>query len=642
MKKLSVIAPKGSAKKLMKRLQKLSCVEISHSPDIYSENENENKAPPQKLTERIDTVEAELSTVRRAVAFLTEYTEGKGFSLEPPEIKMEDFDAGLDIITLREAKEALQLEVKLSAHRERLAAMKAELAALTPWETVEETLPESRTAKTVSYYGSFPANLDFKILSDKLGDTAYVISLVNEDKYSKNVIVTSHRSDAEEVRKTVFASGFTKCTTEATEAEGFAPGKLRLLREKYSAEKKKLAALKKEAVRQSEKLLDFKALCDVYETRLENLRARLLSTETAKTVIICGWVPKAASEAVKEVLEELGCAYSLDDPEEGDDVPVLLQNRGYTAYFEPILSMYSLPAYGTLDPTAIMSFFYILIFGLMFADVGYGLVVFFGCLAMLKFMHPGDGMKKMLKMFICCSFSCILFGALFGGYFGDLPQAIMQNFLGMENVGTTALWFDMLDNPIMFFGISLAVGVIHIVCALLIRFYMLCRDGEVFSAFADVGSWLAVFAGIGIYFVNSKAGIITAGIGAAALILTQGRHEKNFFMKIAKGVMSLYDLISYGSDIVSYSRILALGLSSAVIAKVVNILATMMGLTLPGILLFIFVFLLGHVINMAVNLLSTYIHTGRLQYLEFFNKFYVTGGREFSPLRYKSTYVNLK
>lgn len=640
MKKLSVIAPKSAARKLMKQLQKLSCVEIMRSPSLSPDTEN--NPPPKKLTDRIAAIEAKLATIRRAVAFLTEYTEAKKIYLEPPEINIDDFDAGLDIITFEEVGQTLQLEAKISAQRDVLSTLKAEIASLIPWKSVDASLPESRTAKTISYYGSFPANFDFAALTEKLGDLAYVVSLISEDKLTKNVVVTSHRSDAEDVRKIVFAAGFAKCTAKVTEAEGLAAGKLKELREKYAAEKKKMAALRKEAIVQSEKLMDFKALCDVYETRLERLRARLLSTETAKTTIICGWVPQRAVKAVEEKLNELGCAYSLEDPSDDDDVPILLYNRAPASYFESVLSMYSLPAYGTFDPTMIMSFFYALIFGLMFADVGYGLIVLFGCLAMLKFMHPAEGMKRMLQMFMCCSLSCILFGALFGGYFGDLPQAILTNFMGRENVGSTALWFDLLDNPIMFFIIALAVGVIHIVCGLLIKFYVLCRDGHVFAAFADVGSWIVVFAGIGLIFINQQIGMITAGVGAVALILTQGRNEKNIIMKLAKGVMSLYDIISYGSDIVSYSRILALGLSSAVIAKVVNILSTLMGFSLPGILMFIFIFLIGHSINMALNLLSTYIHTGRLQYLEFFSKFYETGGREFSPLKYKSNYVNLK
>ena len=386
MKKLSVIAPKSAARKLIKQLQKLSCVEIMRSPSLSPDTEN--NPPPKKLTDRIAAIEAKLATIRRAVAFLTEYTEAKKIYLEPPEINIDDFDAGLDIITLEEAGQALQLEAKISAQRDVLSTLKAEIASLIPWKSVDASLPESRTAKTISYYGSFPANFDFAALTEKLGDLAYVVSLISEDKLTKNVVVTSHRSDAEDVRKIVFAAGFAKCTAKVTEAEGLAAGKLKELREKYAAEKKKMAALRKEAIVQSEKLMDFKALCDVYETRLERLRARLLSTETAKTTIICGWVPQRAVKAVEEKLNELGCAYSLEDPSDDDDVPILLYNRAPASYFESVLSMYSLPAYGTFDPTMIMSFFYALIFGLMFADVGYGLIVLFGCLAMLKLCIP--------------------------------------------------------------------------------------------------------------------------------------------------------------------------------------------------------------------------------------------------------------
>ncbi len=640
MKKLTVIVPKGSDGKLMRKLQKLSCIELTRTPNISPDREN--KSPPKKLTDRIEKLEKNLLCAKRTVAFLTEYTESKKIYLEPPEILMDDFDSGLDIITFEKAEKLLFLEEKISKLQREISALQSEISALVPWERLKLTLPEHHTHRTLTVCGSFPANSDLAAISDKLTDTAYVIDTVSVNKTARYVSVTCHKADIDAVRKVIYGNCFTKCTATATEQEGFAEGKLYILREKLAERKKKLASLKKEATQAGESIVDFKALCDVYETRIERLRARLLAEETDRTVIICGWVPKFAISAVEEILNNQSCAYSFDDPGEDDEVPVLLINRGLVSNFEPILSMYSLPAYGTFDPTLIMSFFYTLIFGLMFADVGYGLVVLLGCILMLRIMHPGKGMQKMLKMFICCSVSCIVFGALFGGYFGDLPQAILQNFVGVKNVGTTALWFDMLENPIIFFVISLAVGVLHIVSALLIKFYILCRDGQVFAAFADVGSWLAVFAGIGLYFVDSRIGIITAGIGSAALILTQGRHEKNIIMKFAKGIMSLYDIVSYGSDIVSYSRILALGLSSAVIAKVVNILATMMGLTIPGILLFIFVFLLGHAINMAVNLLSTYIHTGRLQYLEFFSKFYVTGGKEFSPLKYKSNYVNLK
>ena len=233
-------------------------------------------------------------------------------------------------------------------------------------------------------------------------------------------------------------------------------------------------------------------------------------------------------------------------------------------------------------------------------------------------------------------------GALFGGYFGDLPNAVRQNFGGVKDVKSPAVMFDMIENPMAFLVVSLAVGAVHLVSGMVIKFIMLVKDGHPLDAVFDVGSWLILFAGIGVYFVSSTVGLVMAGAGALMLVLTQGRHEKNIIMKLGKGLLSLYDIVSYASDLLSYSRILALGLASAVIASVVNLLGTMGGPTVTGIILFTVVFLLGHTINFLVNILGTYVHTSRLQYIEFFGKFFEAGGREFSPLKYETKYVNLK
>lgn len=644
MKKLTVIATKNSQGKLIRKLQQLSCVELSAAPQLIRDDgaDLQPKKSPPALIEKISALEEKMATTKRAVSFLTEYTEARELKLDAPDIKMEDFDCGLDIISYEEAEKALALEEKINKNKSRIAEISAEIASLSPWEDVSAALPEHKTKHSVIMAGSFPSNADFNALGEKLEGFACEISVVTEDKLTRSVIIACHKDDFSEVRRIAASFGFSQTTAQATAAEGFAKGKLDDLRSRLESRRNKLALLKKEAVEHSKKLIDIKALCDVYDTRLERLRARDLISETSKTVIVQGWVPHQAIKSVEEALNTFGCAYSLEEPAEGDDVPVLLRNNRFAVNFESVLTMYSMPAYGSFDPTMIMSFFYILIFGLMFADVGYGIVTLLGCLAMIKFTKPSEGMKRMLTMFAICSVSCIIFGAMFGGYFGDLPIAIRKNFLGQENTESPALLFDMLENPLLFFVISLATGVLHIVCAMLIKFYILIRDGHVFDAFADIGSWLVVFAGIGVYFINSKVGLIIALCGVAALILTQGRHEKNPIMKLAKGVMSLYDIVNYGADVLSYSRILALSLSSAIIASVFNTIATLGGFTIPGVILFVIIFLFGHALNMAVNLLGTYVHTNRLQYLEFFGKFFEGGGREFSPLKYKSNHVNLK
>ncbi len=633
MKKLSAIVPKADSKRLIRELQRLGCVEIkkaeadAHSPD---------------RGDRISKLEKILSETDSAISFLTEYSNDSGLSTNPKEISIEDFESGLDIITEKEVYKTNSLSRDMTSLKGKIFEVKAKIKALSPWCEFELELPCHETDKTVSLAGAFPSNADLPSLTEALGGLPYTVSTVARDEDYTLALVTAHKSCAAEVKKAVSAAGFTLCNVSASKSSGYAQGECERLAEKLASLEEKLSELVSAAKKQSERLIDFKALSDLCAVRIEREQALEKTAETGRTRILCAWVPKPRLKAVEETLNAYGCAYEAEEPTEDDDVPTLLSNNLYAKQFEPILSMYSLPHYGEFDPTWIMSLFYTVIFGMMFADVGYGLIVLFGCIGMIRLMRPSEGMKRMLTMFALSAVSCIFFGIMFGGYFGDLPQAILTGFMGYESVDSPALIFDMIENPIGMLVLSLAVGVLHIVCAMIIKMYILIREGDIFGAVFDVGSWLVVFAGIGIIFVNTTAGIIVAAVGAAMLILTQGRHQKNIIMKIVKGVMSLYDIISYASDLLSYSRILALSLSSAVIATVVNLLATMMGFSVGGVIAFVLIFTLGHTVNFALNILSSYIHASRLQYLEFFGKFYVGGGREFAPLSIKSNKVKLK
>ncbi len=633
MKKLSAIVPKADSKKLIRELQRLGCVEIKKA---------EADTPVPDRRDRISKPEKLLSETDSAISFLTEYSTDSGLSANPKEISLEDFESGLDIITEKEVYKTNSLSRDITSLKGKIFELQAKIKALDPWCEYELELPCHETEKTVSLAGAFPSNADLTSLARALGGLPYAVSIVSRDNDYTFALVTAHKSCGAEVKKAVSAIGFTPCTVSAEKSVGYAKGKREKLKEKLASLEDKLSELISAAKKQSERLVDFKALSDLCAVRIEREQALEKTGETSRTRIICGWVPKPAMKPVEEMLNAYGCAYEIEDPAEGDDVPTLLSNNLYSRQFEPIISMYSLPHYGEFDPTWIMSLFYTVIFGMMFADVGYGLIVLFGCIGMIRLMRPSEGLKRILTMFALSAVSCIFFGIMFGGYFGDLPQAILKGFMGYESVKSPALIFDMIENPIGMLVFSLAIGVLHIVCAMLIKMYILIRAGDIFGAVFDVGSWLVVFAGIGIIFVNTTVGIIVAAAGAAMLVLTQGRHEKNIIMKIVKGIMSLYDIISYASDLLSYSRILALSLSSAVIATVVNLLATMMGFSVGGVISFVLIFTLGHTINFALNLLSSYIHASRLQYLEFFGKFYEGGGREFAPLSIKSNKVKLK
>jgi V/A-type H+-transporting ATPase subunit I len=224
----------------------------------------------------------------------------------------------------------------------------------------------------------------------------------------------------------------------------------------------------------------------------------------------------------------------------------------------------------------------------------------------------------------------------------------MTNFMGYEStaaakeavpffnglaiaLGGEPVSLNPLENPMTFLVISLAMGALHLLAGMAIKFVVMCKQGDVFAAIFDIGSWWLVFGGIGLLFLNSTVGLVTLGIGVLMIVATAGRSSKNPIVRFLKGLLGLYSIVNYASDLLSYSRILALGLTAGVIAQVINVIATMGGPTPGGFILLVIMMLVGHALNIAINVLGSFVHTSRLQYLEFFGKFYEDGGTAFEP-----------
>ncbi|MBQ9150858.1 MAG: hypothetical protein IJX72_01305, partial [Clostridia bacterium] len=469
---------------------------------------------------------------------------------------------------------------------------------------------------------------------------------VYRDQAGLYTAVMFHRADEEAVNRALVSLGFVKSNFK--EITGTAKQAIRAAEKKMDELDNRLQACIDRLCELSPLLEDLQVLYDVEKTTLLAAQHKQKLAETESCVILEGWVPTGAGDKVKHTLRHMYCAYDLVDPAEGEEPPVLLQNNGYASNFEWVVGMYSYPKYGSYDPTFVMSIYYFVIFGLMFADVGYGLLLTLGGFLAPKLVNVSPGMKRMLTMFGYCGIACTILGAVFGGWFGDLPYAIMTTYLGYESVeaaqaaapffngvtitlGGEPLSLNPLVNPIPFLIISLAMGLIHIVGGMAVKFYMLCREGKIFSAIFDIGSYWILFGGLGLLFVDSTVGLAVTIMGVLMIVLTYGREKKNIFAKLVFGLKGLYDLINYASDLLSYSRILALGLAAGVMAQVFNLLGTLGGPTIPGFLFMIIIMLIGHGLNMAINLLGAFVHACRLQYLEFFSKFYEDGGTPFDP-----------
>ena len=383
--------------------------------------------------------------------------------------------------------------------------------------------------------------------------------------------------------------------------------------------------------------------------------------QSRRTFVLTGYIPQRdAGKLAQELEQRFGAAVELENPSEDEDVPVLLKNNKFTEPVEGVLESFSLPGKGEVDPTSVMAVFYYFLFGMMLSDAAYGLLMVIGCgLVLLKFKNMEDGLRKTLRMFFFCGISTTVWGFLFGSFFGDALAVVSRTFFGNE-VALQPLWFEPLKEPMRMLMFALLVGVIHLFTGLAMQLYQLCRQKKYKDALYDVIFWYMLVGGAVVFMLSNQMFVdiaqlsfilpaqvgnvaaIVAGIGAVGIIFTSGRESRNPIKRLLKGLYGLYNVTGYLSDVLSYSRLLALGLATSVIATVINQMGSMGGGGVGGAIMFILVFLVGHTINLGINLLGAYVHTNRLQFVEFFGKFYEGGGRKFAPFGVHTKYYKIR
>jgi V/A-type H+-transporting ATPase subunit I len=377
--------------------------------------------------------------------------------------------------------------------------------------------------------------------------------------------------------------------------------------------------------------------------------------QTKKVIIIEGWILKKELNKVKNVLyekfKELEIVFS--DPKENDDVPVALKNNKFVEPFESVTELYGIPKYKEFDPTPLFAPFYFIFFGMCLSDAGYGLVIaILSYFVLVKFKFEGIT-KKFFGLFFLGGISTFIMGAIMGSWMGDTLNYLPKNisFIKTFLIDTISL-LDPIKNPMPLLLISLSLGVIQIYTGFIIKFIANIKEDKIKTGLMDQGSWLLLISGLLLYIIANtidsleKYEIITKYIiwaGLLSVVITQGRSNKNIILKAAGGVLSLYDLIGYFSDILSYSRLFALGLSTAVLAVVVNNFVMLFkDIPIIGIFIAALVFIIGHLFNMVISGMGAFIHSTRLQYVEYFTKFYEGGGTPFKPFKVITKYIKVQ
>ena len=352
--------------------------------------------------------------------------------------------------------------------------------------------------------------------------------------------------------------------------------------------------------------------------------------------------------------------FPIEEIKEDEESPTLLSNNSFSASMEGIVESYGLPKRGEFDPTTSMSFFYVFFFGMMLSDAAYGAIIAVACFVLLKkFPRMSRGMYQSIKMFMYCGISTLIWGILVGGYFGNIVDIVSQKFFG-TTITVPALWFIPLNDPMKLLMYSMLIGMLHLFVGLGIKGFMSQKEKKIMDFFCDVVLWFMLLIGLILMLLPSEifssisqiqivfpdaVNLVAKGLaiaGAVGILLMSGRDKKNPALRLALGAYDLYNITGWLSDVLSYSRLLALGLATGVIASVINQMGSMLPNNIAGVILFLVIFVIGHTLNLAINLLGAYVHTNRLQFVEFFGKFYEGGGRAFHPFAPDTKYVDVK
>ncbi|HNZ98119.1 V-type ATP synthase subunit I [Ruminococcus sp.] len=646
MKKIELIAMLTDSKKIIELLQRRGVVEISQNTDEELENTN--------VTAVVGEFEKFRSTAAQALEIIDTHA--------PEKASLADMFSGKTEVEKHDfGKEAMQMEKVMGAANDIIRNQKLinESAAavsqleikcdmLDRWLPLDVPLNFRGTATTSAFIGTLPYQVSAEELEAQLPDMCSV-EVVSGSKEQTNLFILCSKDVYEE------AEGILRKLTFVTisETDNKTPSELYDL---YKQEIDKLEEKSEEAKANIEKLAEnrkqLQFVIDYLQMRKEKYDALSGLGFTETTFVLTGYIPEKYAESLKKEIEaKYTASITFTDPAEDEDVPVLLENSRFSAPVEGITKMYALPAKGDVDPTPVMSFFYYLFFGMMLSDAGYGLLMVIGTTIALKKFKLETSMKKTLTMFRNCGISTVFWGALFGSWFGDIVQVVSREFFGKE-IGSIALWFEPLTDPVKLLLVSFGLGILHLFLGVAVAFKMTWDTGKKLDAVFDALPIYLIVLGVapigaGMFIsvpsVLTKTGTYMLLAGVIMLVLTAGRTSKSVFGKFFGGLYALYNTATgYLGDILSYSRLLALGLATGSIASVINLIGTMPENKVIKLILLVIVFVVGHVANLAINLLGAYVHTDRLQFVELFSKFYTGGGREFAPLTVNTKYIKFK
>lgn len=672
MKRIEILGLQKDRKKIIEFVQRQGCVQLD---EMQEEGQHFTNLPTQQTVTQLERYE---STVDSALEVLNRYTSGKGGLLDSfaPREEMsttEYLEKSKNVdATLGKCKQLNALYKKIQDSKVEIVRAETAIDQVRPWETLDIPSSFKGTADTQAFIGTIAEPLDREGVLTKIveadPEAQGEVEIVSADKNQTCLVAICHKDNAKTFEQALRTAGFV-AVSDATKH----PPKVRIERltkqiEQCNAD----IAEAEEAIKTYDDSRDDIAFLKDYLTlRTDKYKVLDKVSVDDSVFVISGYIPETKAEGLKNKLEsKFDTAVNLSDVDnESDEVPVAVHNNKLGMTMESITNMYAFPSHKDIDPSFIMTTFYYLLFGLMLGDAGYGLVMTFLCL-FVKFKYKLEPRKRATVNYgLGCGLSTTFWGAMQNSWFGDLPKWIANGLKSNEPtdfISTHHLyWFDPLQNTTRFLLLCFFIGILHLILANCINLYKMSKQGMAFEGFFEVVPILLILVGI-IPVINSYIGggalaeipstqpidnMINAAapvlyilliigaigvvVGPAIVRIKQKSSVGKVLGGLGGGLYGLYNAASgYLGDILSYSRLLALGLCTGVIASVINQLAAT-----PGggnWFLFIIIFIIGHTINLGINLIGAYVHTNRLQYVEFFSKFYEGGGKPFTPLSAQS------
>jgi V/A-type H+-transporting ATPase subunit I len=623
MKHVDMLALDQDRHALLTEIQKLGCFQLlpADTQDVaFSHAAKETELP---------TLEDSLTRIAWTIGKLNRYEPKKPMMADKPSIDETQADAVLkrraELMQTVETMEALEREA--GELRGQTARIQAAREQLLPWRGFPLAPNEVHsTRNTVAMLGTIPKTALEQARADGSLSSLCNIEEISTQRDQAYVFIVMHRSCESEMQQKLKNAGFATVTLPPSSIT--ADSRLTELSAEQAQIDTKFGNV---AVRTEALAGELNALKQLYDL-LQSRRARLLAaghfSVSARTFFLQGWVPAPMIEKVGKRLKKVSPTVALEfySPAEGEEPPVLLHNPAAVRPFETVVSGYSLPAAGGIDPTLIMMPFFINFMGMMVSDAGYGLMMAILAPILIKVLHPAPGTKKLLWIIMGGGIMTVFWGAMYNSWFG---YTLFKSPL------------DPMNNALPVMALCIGLGAVHLFAGLGIAAYLNIRRGQLFSAVVDQFSWFLLIVGLIMLIVMPAVGKWMAITGAVLIVVFAGRSKtKNPIKRLISGLGALYGVTGWVSDMLSYIRLFGMGLATGVIGMVVNILVGIVAANgVIGWVMGALVFIGGHMFNAGINIFGAYVHSCRLQYIEFFGKFYEDGGKPFTPLATASRYV---